>query len=527
MRHRPLSLHWRITLFAGLLILFTLSLAMVILSWQAENIETRRLRERTEIAARTAATMPEVADWVETRAQDRLYDVIERLRIVHNMDYITVYDQSRIRLVHPNPSRIGEILPKGIDDAAFAEHIYTKKAKGEEGVFIKAYFPIKNKNLEQIGVIVAGKRLPTAVEFFVHQLKSISLAVFLALLIGLVGSWFLALQVKRSLLGLEPHQIVRMYSERLAAFDAIQEGVIAIDMEEKVTIFNRSAKRILHVEGETIGHSIRDLIPDTRLPEVLEARKPFVHTEFRLGNQYIVSTRVPIMLGDEMIGALAVFTDRTEAASLAEMLTGVQAYAEALKIQAHEHKNVLHAIAGMLELDKKDEALKYLHQVHVTYDEWLKITSAIKVPSIAGLILGKMAKAKTLNIVLMIDRDSAFHTIPERLTAGDMVTIIGNLLENAFDALKEIENPDKRVILYIYDDDTSLTIAVNDNGPGIDERVLDRLFERGVSGKDDSHLGVGLYLVRNVVERAGGWIDFETQQGEGAEFVVTIPKKEK
>ncbi|MDY0322559.1 MAG: sensor histidine kinase [Candidatus Carbobacillus sp.] len=519
-----MSLHWRITLFAGLLILFTLSLAMVILSWQAESIETQRLRERTEIAARTAATMPEVAEWVESRSLNKLYDIIERLRIVHNMDYITVYDQSRMRLVHLNPRRIGEILPKGIDDAAFAEHIYTKKAKGENGIFIKAYFPIKNKNLEQVGVIVTGKRLPTALEFFIHQLKSISLALFVALLLGLMGSWVLALQVKRSLLGLEPHQIARIYSERLAAFDAIQEGVIAIDMEERITIFNHAAKRILHVDGQLIGRSIRELIPDTRLPEVLQEKKPFIHNEFRLGDRYIVSTRVPIMLGQEMIGALAVFTDRTEAVSLAEMLTGVQSYAEALKIQAHEHKNVLHAIAGMLELDRKDEALKYLHQVHVTYDKWLKITSSITVPSIAGLILGKMAKAKTLNIELTLDRDSSFHSIPVKLTAGDIVTIIGNLLENAFDALKDIENPNKQVILYIQDDDRTLTIAVNDNGTGIDDAVRGRLFERGVSSKEEPHRGVGLYLVKHIIDRVGGWIDFDTHEGEGTEFVVIIPK---
>ncbi|MBT9281157.1 MAG: sensor histidine kinase [Hydrogenibacillus schlegelii] len=523
---RPFSLKWEITLFATLIVLVTLLAASSILTIRAHRMEEERIREQVSIAARTAAALPNAAAWVEAGAVGPLSEAIERIRVGHKVDYLVVYDMARRRLVHPNPARVGERLPQGVDDAAFAEHIYTKKSAGPLGIFIKAYFPIKNERLEQVGVVVAGRRLPSMGEVFWAEVPNLLPAIALSLFLGAVGAFGLALRVKRSLLGLEPQEIARMYSERLAAFDAIHEGVIAIDREERITILNRAARAMLHIEGDVVGRPIRSVIPDTRLPEVLNERRPLLQHQFRLGTKHILSNRVPIELNGEMIGALAVFVDRTDVVALAEMLTGVQAYAEALRALAHEHKNVLHAVAGMIELGRPEEALRYLEGIRTTYDRWLGVTTRLRVPALAGLILGKMARAREAKIDFDLDPDTRLEELPDGIPDGDLVTIVGNLLENSFEAFYAGGPPPRppRVILYIGDDPAALVIAVRDNGPGIPPEIRPRLFERGTSSKGDPHRGLGLFLVQETVERLGGRIDVESAPEEGTEFVIVLPK---
>lgn len=210
-----------------------------------------------------------------------------------------------------------------------------------------------NEAHEQVGVVVAGGLLPGLAKLIEEQKSSIVLTLLIALLFGIFGSALLARHIKRQMYNLEPHEIARMYGERSAAFQAMHEGVIAIDRLELITIFNERAKQIFSVSRDVVGLPIREVPPDTRLPEIMELERPVFNQELRVGNTLIWSNRIPIREQGKMIGAIAIFQDRTEVTRMAEELTGVREFVDALRVQNHEHSNKLHTIAGLLQLDKK------------------------------------------------------------------------------------------------------------------------------------------------------------------------------
>jgi len=138
------------------------------------------------------------------------------------------------------------------------------------------------------------------------------------------------------------------------------------------------------------------------------------------------------------------FKDRTEVKKLAEELTGVKAFVQALRVQTHEHKNKLHTIAGLLQLGHHEQALSYLTQVKEEHDEITNfLNERIKNENISGLLLSKISYAKEQGIRLEIDRESHLTVFPKNLDHHDFVILFGNLIENAFDALKDTQLDEK------------------------------------------------------------------------------------
>ena len=274
-----------------------------------------------------------------TKWMGNLNPIVEEIGIINGTDYIVVMNMDRIRYSHPVKEMIGKVSQGDDEKAAFAEHIYFSKAEGEIGTFIRAFVPIKDADLNQIGVVVVGNKIPTFLEIMMNLSKDILFIVILTLLFGLLGSVMLANHIKKQMFQLEPYEIKRMHEERIATFHAMNEGVIAIDSKEIVTIFNEKAKKIFNVKGKFVGQPIRTVLEDTRLPEIVERNQAVYNEVIKVSGKVILSTRIPIRKDDELIGAVAIFQDRTEVTKLAEELTGVKNFVEALRVQSHEHMN--------------------------------------------------------------------------------------------------------------------------------------------------------------------------------------------
>ncbi|MDQ7862303.1 sensor histidine kinase [Peribacillus frigoritolerans] len=322
------------------------------------------------ITAHTIAELPEVQKLVrEPEGWTQLNPIIENLRKIHQADYIVVLNNQHIRYSHPVFSQLGTPSSSSDESAAFAEHEYLSKAAGELGISVRAFVPILDGDREQIGVVLVGNILPTIPELIKDLKGEIAIILVLTLLFGVCGSWLMAKRIKKETFQLEPHEISRMLVERTAAFNAMHEGVIAIDNNQAITIFNEKAKQIFKIEGAVIGKNINDIIHDTRLPEVLDRTSPIFNQEISVQNRNIVSNRVPIKIADKTIGAVAIFQDRTDVTKLAEELTSVKAFVEALRVQNHEHMNKLHTIAGLIQLGNLDEALHYIFQITEEQEE--------------------------------------------------------------------------------------------------------------------------------------------------------------
>lgn len=526
---RTMTLNRGMVTLTFFIIIFSLLIAGVFIMGSIINAKEKELQEQSLLVARTVAKLPEVTKRIEETEKKNdfsMNDLIEPIRIVNDANYIVVTNMNHIRLSHPLASQIGTYENAKDEEAAYTEHYYTSKAKGELGVMIRAFVPVMDEQYQQIGVVTVGYLLPSISEVLNTMKKEIIFALVLTLSFGLWGALIVSRRIKKQMLDYEPFELAQLYTERIETFNAMYEGIIAIDQEMRITIFNPRAKEILGVDHKSIiGQHIMDVLPDTRLPEILTTKKALYNKELIINQHSISSNRVPIEVDGEIVGAIAIFKDQTEVKQLAEELTGVKEFVHALRVQNHEHKNKLHTIAGLIQLGNSEGALNYIVDVEREERDLSRfLHQHIKDQNIAGLLLSKVNRGKELGIDVIIDENSVLHQLPESLDFHDFVIVLGNLVENAFDALHFSSQSAKELFISIDQDEHQLSLSVEDNGIGMEEFQLAQLFDNGFTTKQhqrENH-GIGLYLVQGIVEKTEGTIEIESVKGQGTVISVTF-----
>lgn len=494
-----------------------------LLAQQGEDYEQRAM-----LIARTVSNMPELINQLmsddQEQAMQSINAIVEEIRVINKAEYIVVMDMNRIKYSHPSMKEIGQKSESEDINAAFSEHYYISKARGNLGTMIRAFVPILNDHKRQIGVVVVGYSAPTLIKVFQEYSSEIAITIFYSIVLSMWGAFILGRHIKKQMFGLEPEEISQMYVERQETFNAMHEGIIAIDNEMNITIFNEKATITLGVNGhpsEYIGKKIYDVLPDTRLPEIVQSGKPSYNQELYINKHNILSNRVPIQIDGKNVGAVAVFKDLTEVKQLAEELTGVKAFVQALRVQTHEHKNKLHTVTGLLQLGHIKQALEYLTAVQATEQSLAKfLNERFHNENISGLLLSKISRGKELGITVEIDEESHFKRFPKHLDYHDFVVIFGNLIENAFDAFEGVQREDKRVSISVDEHDNMLAILVSDNGCGMSEEVQKCIFENGFSTKEKESRGIGLYLIYEIVTKANDTIEVTSEEGKGTSFLL-------
>ncbi|WP_205825306.1 sensor histidine kinase [Bacillus sp. RO1] len=525
-----IPIRWKITGLSFGIVLFALLIIGIILLGYMLSVKEEQFSQRALITAQVVASNPVVQQNVgEPNASELLRPVVERIRVINNHDYIVILDMDKRRLTHPIQERVNTLFVGGDEGPAFAEHIYISKAIVSEGVTsVRAFVPIKKSDQvqEQVGVVVVGNVLPTVKDIIYEYLHSIIVIAFITTLFGVWGAWLLANHIKKQTFEMEPGELARVLVERTATFNAIHEGVIAIDDHERITVINHAAKKMLGIKGDAVGAQIREVIPDTRLPEILELGRPIFQRDLYVQNKAILSNRVPITVGDRTVGALAIFQDRTEVNRLAQELTGVQAFVEALRVQNHEYSNKLHTIAGLIQLDEGQKALEYIFSLQ---DEETGISQILQKnihdDNVMGLLLGKISRGKELGYLVKIDPESRFGEFPEGITNHDLVVMLGNLIDNSFDALNESTSNCREVTILLKQTEQELLISVKDSGKGMSTLEAEKMFSRGYSTKAKQGRGIGLFLIHSIVSRVDGDITFKSERGQGTEFKISLPMK--
>ena len=530
MKIKKLTMNGKIVLLTFFIIAFSFFVAGILLLSNLTREHEETVGSRAMLIARTISDLPEIQKQLEEQdlqlAQTKITQIVHDIKIINKAEYIVVMNMDRIKLSHPSPNQLGKKSNSSDMHAAFNENYYISKAIGEQGKTIRAFVPILNEQKKQVGVVVVGFALPTFWNILAENTNEIILAVLLSFLFSIWGAHLLGRHIKRQMFGLEPIEIAKVYVERTETFNAMHEGIIAVDNNMVITIFNQKAGRILGVGGNPekyIGKNIFDVLPDTRLPEIVESGLAVYNQEIYVNNHSILSNRIPIFVKGKTVGAVAVFKDLTEFKQLAEELTGVKAFVQALRIQTHEYKNKLHTIAGLLQLGHNKQALDYLSQVKMQHDQVTKfLNERIYNENISGLLLSKISRGNELGIEVTIDEESQLTRFPELLDHHDFVLLFGNLIENAFDALTVVERSHKEVLISIDDNDGILAIMVTDNGIGISEENLEQIFESGFSTKDNENRGIGLYLVNEIVKKGNGTIEISSEVNKGTTFILTF-----
>lgn len=518
----------KILLVTFLIIALSFLLGGIFLLGNLLSEQEKDFGQRAMLVARTVSNVPELSVHLENanikESAKNINKIVDGIRVIHKAEYIVVMNMERIKLSHPVSKEIGKRSESQDLNAAFSEHYYVSKARGESGVMIRAFVPIINDKREQVGIVVVGYSLPDFLEMLQSYEREIMITIVISLIFSIFGAYTLGRHIKKQMFGLEPHEIAKMYVERTETFNAMHEGIIAVDKEMNITIFNEKAADILGVTRkieDCIGQKIYDVLPDTRLPEIVETATPVYDQELYINHHSILSNRVPIIVNGELVGAVAMFKDLTAVKKLAEEVTGVKAFVQALRVQTHEHKNKIHTIAGLLQLGHTKQALEY---VTVTTENEASLTKFLNErfhnENISGLLLSKVSYGKELGIEVEIDRKSHFKRFPPLLDHHDFVVLFGNLIENAFEALNVLSKEDKYVAISVDEHDGVLAIAVTDNGIGMTKEVQERMFENGFSSKANENRGIGLHLVYEIVRKGNGEIEVTSEFMKGTSFLI-------
>ncbi|MEU5530533.1 ATP-binding protein [Micromonospora chersina] len=388
--------------------------------------------------------------------------------------------------------------------------------------------PKTKKNLGRyLGVVVVGEKSPTWSERLVGASSYLLTYLGIACALGVVGSWLLARRIKRQTLGLEPREIAGLAEHREALLHGIAEGVIALDPQHRVTLVNAVGRRLLGLPEHCLGRSLAELRINGRLRDVLagagsgpEARDQVVVR----GGRVLVMNRMTVRKDGRRLGSVTTLRDRTELARLEQEIGGFRSTTELLRAQTHEFANQLHTISGLIQIGEHDEVVRYvdaLSRHRASLD--LTVTSRIHDTAVAALLMAKSAVAAERRVELRVSERTGLDRLPPEL-AADVATVLGNLLDNAVEAVAgHTSDRPAWVEAELRQDAASVEIVVRDSGPGVAPELAQEVFTHGFTTKaaEGGERGIGLALTRLVCHRRGGEVAVANTD-EGAMFTARM-----
>ena len=525
-RQKRTGLAAKITILTTVVIFISLVISGVFSIW----MEMKTIQNYSEITvmniAQSLARDNEIIVSLKTGNKKRCNSYVNNKRqALTNIRFITVCDMNSIRYAHPDPEKVGKIFVGG-DNKRIIEtgESYISVATGTLGKSLRAFAPVIDHSGKQIGFITSGTLISNIAEIKSQSLYFFYISFAISLFFGFSGSALLAGNIKKTLLGLEPYEIIQLYNEKKGMLNAIHEGILAIDNSCRITMINESALKILNVDtdpAEIIGKDIVDIFPSTKLLDVMKQGENQYNQEDVINQTLVVANRIVIRDRNRITGAIATFQDKTMLTLLAEEITGVNQIIGALRASNHEFKNKLHVILGFIHSGKYRNAENFIMDITEDHEQRAySITKKIKNATIAALVLGKLSRARELSIDFDID-DLSFLGEDSYIYNNDLITIIGNLLENSFEAVEKKAGKERNVYLFIKDDPGIIKITVRDTGNGIEEHDAYSVFERGYTTKSKSN-GVGLDLVQKSIKNLNGEFDITSEPGKGTEINITL-----
>ena len=525
----PLDLQTRMLLILGLLALFQTGLmGGFALHFVGTTLE-EQIGQRALQVAKTVADIPQIQVAVEARDSALLQPLSLKIAEDTGARFVVIGDSRGIRLSHPVPERIGKPMVGGDNPPALEEGLsYVSKAKGSLGWSMRGKSAIFDTTGERIvGVVSVGYMLDKVDTIIAGYQQTVLSAVAAALMLSVLAALWFTRHFKKAIFGLEPEEIARLFEERNATLEAVREGIIAVDVEGRIITFNRAAIDTLEIRPQIppTGQYIQEVLPHSQIMEVVRTGEVQLDQEVWLNNQNLIVNRIPLQVDDRTIGAVSSFRRKDELDQVSRRLTRIQEYAETLRSQSHDYSNKLHTIAGLIQIGANDKALELIGQETAGHQTLIQLlVEAVPDPILAGCLLGKFNRARELGLTLLIDPESRMTDLPERLPREQLVSIVGNLLDNALEATQQQRGPGGQIRLSMTDLGRDLIFEIEDQGPGIPPELQARIFEKGVSSKPIPGHGLGLHLVRTLLDQLGGNIEIEALDGSGSRVTVYIPK---
>jgi two-component system CitB family sensor kinase len=472
-------------------------------------------REKVVAVASTVADAPTVVDAVRTDDPTAvLQPFAERIRDDTEVDFITIMNPDGRRFTHPNPVMIGgQFL--GHTEQALAGHTFTETYTGTLGPSVRAVAPVFGPDRTVVAMVSVGITLTAIAGQVRGRIVPLVTVALAALAIGTAGTYLVSRRIRRQTHGLGPAELGRRIDYHEAILHAVREGLLLIDKDRRVTLCNDGARQLLGLGDAVDGKRIDEVgLPDPLVRSLSSA----AHDEIQLTDRRVlVVNSAPVHAGDG--GSVVTLRDHTDLQALTGELDSVRGFAESLRSQAHEAANRLHTVVSLVELGRTREAVEFA-TASLEFAQRLtdRVVESVAEPVLAALLLGKAAQASERGVQLVITEDTVIDDGDLGVPAGDVVTILGNLIDNALDAALEAGG-EPRVFVTARAGDGELYLRVADTGAGLDPERRQEVFHRGWSTKSGAGRGLGLALVGQAVRRNHGSIEVSVD----AEFTVRLP----
>lgn len=522
-------------LMLGSVILVFLAIGFTIVMVLRLNLKLQSHRTETtlhDLGEMVAANPLVIQAFKEDQSSEELILYLDNLiKGLRDVDVITLADMRLRRLYHVNRSRIGENFVGGDEERVLRGERYFSRAVGSLGDQKRYFVPVFDAETQkEIGFIVVAS-LMTDIASQRREIYEAHFRTFLLILAtGLLAAWLTARGIKKTLLGYEPEQLSKFFLERDEVLNSLEEGIVAVDAAGYITLVNKAAGTMLHIAPEDLRvRLLDDIYPQIRIGETLASGEPLYNSGIILGDVNILCNRIPIRENGTLLGAVAILRNRTELTRMAEELTGVNHMIDALRSNSHEFMNKMQVILGLLRIGEPEEAERYITGIaREQSDVIAAVLQKIRNKNLGALLLGKMSHCRELDIEFKLVGSSSVPAVSRFLSGDAFVTLVGNLVENAIEAVnsKAKGEGDREVSLLIHEDERSLMVTVDDTGEGMTPEEIEHVRQGGYSSKG-RHRGTGMKLIRSVLESNGGEMQIDSEKGAGTSITVCFTREGK
>ncbi|MBE1548765.1 hypothetical protein GGC64_002789 [Mycobacterium sp. OAS707] len=514
---------------AGQFLVFqVLVVAVVLVAVAAVSVaqSTREFREvrgqRMIAVAENMASTPIVRDrYGDPFAGKVLAPEVDRAVALSGAGLAEILSPDGTVRVSSDPSRVGQRMDLGVSRADEGRAWF-----GDDTIDgahnLVGQVPILSTDGDVLAVASVSEAYPSVWELLSGAGERLLIYLGLGAALGLLASWLLSRRIKRHTRGLEIAEIASLAEHREALLHSIREGVVAVNNDGDITLLNDSAQDLLGVGPSAVGRSVDSVGLEPAVVEFLLSGED--------GRDVVIATRTRVLALNrraatsqgQRIGTVTTMRDSTELAALQGQLSSHKSVTDTLRAQTHEFANQLHTISGLVQLGEYDSVRDLVGALTRRRAEISDaVTQRISDPAVAALLIAKTTLAAEGGVSLAIAPESHLSALDPAL-ATDVITLLGNLIDNAVDVSVGADPANVTVALQDHD---GLMIAVADSGPGVPEHLREAIFARGVTSKPDvpGGRGIGLALVRLVSAQHGGTVEVSDSPSGGALFVVRLP----
>jgi two-component system, CitB family, sensor kinase len=519
-----LRLSRQILLLQLAIIVLTLGTGLAVSIVQARNQLDKQSGQQSLAIARTVAATPEITRAFHAPHPARIIQPIaERIRHATGASFVVVANREGIRYSHPDPAKLGKRVSTDFGPVLSGK-TFVGVQTGSLGKSVRAKVPIYEGG-RIIGLVSIGLLERKVSAQLRADLPVILIPPGIGLLLGIVGSVLLARRIKRQTFDLEPDEIAALLEQREAMLHGIREGTLATDNAGRVTLVNDEAKRLLDLDDAAVGRRLAEIVPPGHVREVLTGNVELPDQLVLVNDHLLVVNRMPVSVRGQAIGAVITLRDRTQLEELVRERDEARDLAKALRAQEHDFSHKLHVVAGLIELGRYEEAIRFINDSSLVHQVLVgSIVDNVGDPALVALLLGKAAIASERGVELRVTAETR---LPEDVEdASSLISVVGNLVDNALESVAATRTGSGWIEVTIRDEPEGILLRVHDSGPGIDPDLAEEIFEDGFTTKvatGANRRGLGLALVQQTVRRRGGYVKVEN--AGGAVFTAFLPRE--